>query len=320
MKKWNHHPKEEEEVNDHAVEQAEEMPNKEGQENDETNSMIKIYSVENEHSIENLSPQSSLVSPYNGLNAMNCNECAECSLIRDSIRDSPDSIIFWSSIRTGPKEFGCHRKYIAHVLAALTDFAYDPCLEDGKTISLLKQLLHVDHTDAAAKVEYSRFARLIKYFGPVRRKDCTMLKQIHTIVQKSSVFTNKTRQDTVSWFAGDMTRDQAESLLLNQACGTYLVRMSQNYAGYFAVSVMSGGKVYHFAIEADVTTALRSVPYHANLRLHGLLYPSLLEAVQSLRSRTLIADDDLEIMCRKCCPNLTINAMISGYRKSTKRH
>ncbi|OWF47500.1 uncharacterized protein LOC110454325 isoform X1 [Mizuhopecten yessoensis] len=318
MEMWNHHP-EEDSVANLAVEYIEDKSHKEGQDNDETKPLVRITSVEDDHSLEQQTSPLSSRFICNDHTEMNREQCAECSLIKDLIRHSPESTIFWHTIKLGPSEGGCHQKYMAHFLTALDDYARDPCLKDEKTTALLKRLLRVDHIDVTARVEYSNFARLVQYFGPIRRNNCIMVKQIHNIVQKSSVFTNKIRKETVSWFAGDMTRDTADSLILDHSSGTYLVRMSQTFPGCFVVSVTSGGSLFHIAIEADVATALRSDPYNANLRLHGLVYPSLVEAAQSLKTRILETEDGLEIMCRKCCPNLAINAIISGYRKSTKR-
>lgn len=296
-------------------------PCRDGEENDdgETKVMNTIPSVEDEHLLEPLTYPSSCVLYSNGLKAICREECQECSVIRGSIIRSPESADFWKSIKTGPSEDGCHRKFMSHFLEALDDYASDPWINDKKTIALMKQLLRVDPSDMTARVAYSQFARLVLYFGPIRKNDCIMIKQIHSIVQKSPVFTNKNRTETVSWFAGDMDRESAESLLKTQPSGTYLVRMSQTTPGCFAVSVTSGDMIHHFAIEADIETALGSCPYNANLRLHTLLYPTLLEAVLSLRSRALVTEDGLEIMCRKCCPNLPIHSIVSGYLKSTKR-
>ncbi|XP_033741589.1 uncharacterized protein LOC117328238 isoform X2 [Pecten maximus] len=253
MERWNHNPVEQVSVS-HSVNSTEVKPQREGEEHEETKLVARITSVENESSLEPLTLPPSCVLYSNNLNAMDWEECAECSLIRDSITQSPESTIFWNTIRKGPSEGGCHRKYIAHFMAALMDYADDPCLGEDKTIALLKQLLRVDKSDVTARVDYSHFARLVKYFGPIRRNDCVMIKQIHGIVQKSSIFTNKTRRETVSWFAGDMTREIAESLLHGQTNGTYLVRMSQTEPGCFAVSVMSRGIIQHFAIEVRLTS------------------------------------------------------------------
>ncbi|XP_021359452.1 uncharacterized protein LOC110454325 isoform X2 [Mizuhopecten yessoensis] len=272
MEMWNHHP-EEDSVANLAVEYIEDKSHKEGQDNDETKPLVRITSVEDDHSLEQQTSPLSSRFICNDHTEMNREQCAECSLIKDLIRHSPESTIFWHTIKLGPSEGGCHQKYMAHFLTALDDYARDPCLKDEKTTALLKRLLRVDHIDVTARVEYSNFARLVQYFGPIRRNNCIMVKQL------------------VRW-----RYDTGHSRLSH-------TRSQQ----------------WHLPCQADVATALRSDPYNANLRLHGLVYPSLVEAAQSLKTRILETEDGLEIMCRKCCPNLAINAIISGYRKSTKR-
>ncbi|XP_033741586.1 uncharacterized protein LOC117328237 [Pecten maximus] len=258
-------------------------------------------------------------------------DCENCSLI-DSALPSQDSIDFWRSVpRKGLDENGCHIKFLEKFIKALKDFsnAHD-LLADSKVLNLFKTLLKVDMADETAVVEYKNFARLVKYLGPVKRNEGVLLQQIHSI-KAASIVRDKSRREKMSWFAGEMSRKDAESILKNERCGTYLVRMSQTTVGAFVVSVQYEGTVEHVEISGDYREAVANHPYDARLSLNGNMYTSLVEAVTSLKTQPLTiteeadegeegeeAEKSFEVFCKFCCPSLPLNGVISGYKKARR--
>lgn len=260
-------------------------------------------------------------------------DCDECSLIASKL-PSQESIEFWKSIpRKGLDDSGCHIKFFEKFITSMKEFSKaEELLKDSKVLNLLKTLLKVSLADETAVVEYKNFARLVKYLGPVRKKECVLLEQIHNI-KESSVVKDKKRKEKLCWFAGEMTRDDAENILKTQLCGTYLVRMSQTTVGAFVISVKHEDNVEHVEMLSDFINAVNTDPYDARLILNGRTYASVAKAVNSLKTQPLIIaeeadeeEDDVEegargsvdVFCKYCCPNLPLNGVISGYRK-TKR-
>ncbi|XP_058025023.1 tyrosine-protein kinase SYK isoform X2 [Ahaetulla prasina] len=58
----------------------------------------------------------------------------------------------------------------------------------------------------------------------------------------------------LSYFFGNITREEAEDYLLHEGLnnGLYLLRQSRNYLGGFALSLANCGKVYHYTIERQI--------------------------------------------------------------------
>nr|XP_034955819.1 tyrosine-protein kinase SYK isoform X1 [Zootoca vivipara] len=59
----------------------------------------------------------------------------------------------------------------------------------------------------------------------------------------------------LSFFFGNITREEAEDYLIQGGLsnGLYLLRQSRNYLGGFALSMVHGGKVYHYTIEREMS-------------------------------------------------------------------
>ncbi|OWF41361.1 GRB2-related adapter protein 2 [Mizuhopecten yessoensis] len=272
--------------------------------------------------------------------------CDVCELI-DLALPSQDSIDFWRKVpRKGLDETGCHIKFLEKFIVTLKEFSKaEKLLADTKVINLLKRLLKVDLADETAVVEYKNFARLVKYLGPVRPNDCVMVQQIRCI-KEASIAKDRRSKEKISWFAGEMSRKEAEGLLNEKSPGTYLVRMSQTVVGAFVISVKHGDSVVHVEVSGDYRNAITTATYNARLSLNGNTYTSLVEAVNSLRTNPLKIIEDAEeedrdsvgeddghggerneigerssddIFCRFCCPDLPLNGVISGYKKTPSR-
>lgn len=54
--------------------------------------------------------------------------------------------------------------------------------------------------------------------------------------------------NTMPWFHGKITRDEAESLLRPREDGLFLVRESTNFPGDYTLCVCFNGKVEHYRI------------------------------------------------------------------------
>ncbi|XP_062984834.1 tyrosine-protein kinase SYK [Elgaria multicarinata webbii] len=59
----------------------------------------------------------------------------------------------------------------------------------------------------------------------------------------------------LTYFFGNITREEAEDHLIQGGLsnGLYLLRQSRNYLGGFALSLVHGGKVYHYTIEREIS-------------------------------------------------------------------
>lgn len=59
----------------------------------------------------------------------------------------------------------------------------------------------------------------------------------------------------LGFFFGNITREEAEDYLMQGGLsnGLYLLRQSRNYLGSFALSMVHGGKVYHYTIEREMS-------------------------------------------------------------------
>ncbi|XP_060063287.1 uncharacterized protein LOC132543781 [Ylistrum balloti] len=260
--------------------------------------------------------------------------CETCAVIESKLH-SQESIDFWKCVpRKGLDESSCHEKFLEKFIEKLKEFSCaKKLLKDSKVENLLKTLLKVNLADDTAVVKYENFARLVKFLGPVGPSECVMLQQISHI-KEASIVKDTSRKEKLSWFAGDMTREDATAMLINERCGTYLVRMSQTSV-VFVVSVKHEDGVEHVEISGDYINALSSRPYDASLSLNRRTYTSLVDAVNSLKTNplTIIEDDEsdeesdvmcqraeksFDIFCRYCCPNLPLNGILSGYKRTRR--
>ncbi|XP_017782286.1 PREDICTED: tyrosine-protein kinase shark [Nicrophorus vespilloides] len=78
------------------------------------------------------------------------------------------------------------------------------------------------------------------------------------------------KEDDISWYHGDQSRQEAETLLLEEGNvdGSFLVRQSCSSQGDFAVSVLNNNTVDHFQIHKHAEDAFFSI--FPNTKIHGL--------------------------------------------------
>ncbi|XP_062615945.1 uncharacterized protein LOC134277629 [Saccostrea cucullata] len=125
------------------------------------------------------------------------------------------------------------------------------------------------------------------------------------------------KNQKVSWFAGEMSRDKANEILQSQSDNTYLVRMSESKAesGSFVVSVKNEKGCHHFEIEGDPLKSANSPTLDCHLRFMGSSYKTLPVAIGDLKYNSLYDEEnDEEIMCTRICPNLPFNKFITSYK------
>ncbi|XP_054646094.1 phosphatidylinositol 3-kinase regulatory subunit gamma-like [Dunckerocampus dactyliophorus] len=89
-----------------------------------------------------------------------------------------------------------------------------------------------------------------------------------------------THHEERTWYAGGMTRKEAEELLRGRRDGTFLIRDSQSQRGSFACSVVVDGHVKHCVINRTSTGYGFAEPYN--------LYSSLRELVLHYQHTSLI--------------------------------
>jgi len=117
-----------------------------------------------------------------------------------------------------------------------------------------------NQTDNKAYVHIETFGRMLQWFGPIHDPDatawdCTILDCIRRTLE------NK-------WFHGDVTTQQAVTLLNGQPDKTFLIRFS-SVDGYYTVSIINGRKILHmrikhtpgdpYVIEGDEYTSLQDL-------------------------------------------------------------
>lgn len=171
-------------------------------------------------------------------------------------------------------------------------------------------------------VELSKFLKIVRFFGPVKNDAesgrCCLVKHLHEITKKS-VRKNPTTKERLSWFGGEMSRTEAESLLRNQRNSTFLVRMSQSGSdnGDFVVSVVDGEECLHFEIEGNHMESAKSPDMNCHLRFLGRTYRTLPEVIEDLQTTPLHDEDSgLDIWCRRICPDLPFNNVITPYKRT----
>lgn len=250
-------------------------------------------------------------------------ECSTCKMFRDTAA-SKETMEFWSEVETPSQNNtkGCHSKFWIRFYAKLKEkFPKEEGLNSKQTKYLLKTLLGVCD-DVEGIVELSRFLKIVRFFGPVKNDGesgrCCLVKHLHEIMQKS-VQKDATTKDRVSWFGGEMSRTEAESLLRNQRNCTYLVRMSQSGSdnGDFVVSVVDEEECVHFEIEGNPTESAKSPDLNCHLRFLGRTYRSLPEVIRDLQTTPLHDEDSGEdIWCRRICPDLPFNNVMTPYKRT----
>lgn len=259
--------------------------------------------------------------------AMKMAPCDVCDVIEKSYPDH-DSIEFWRSIEeSSDSRTRCHKKFYRRMVQRFREaFPDEPALRNTRTMNFLKMLLHIEGTDDTVEVFFDKFVRVLKFFGPVKLSGsrCVLLQQLQLMIDKSLKYnSNGKKKEKISWFAGDMSREEAENRLSPEQEGTYLVRMSQNNAdhGDFALSVKQNEVVYHIEIKGQPLKASTKEPFSSCLVFQAKEHPSLVELVEELKyGPVTVADDEeeegTEIWCQRICPGLPLNGVISGYKRT----
>ncbi|XP_052709937.1 uncharacterized protein LOC128184481 [Crassostrea angulata] len=250
-------------------------------------------------------------------------ECSTCKMFRDTAA-SKETMEFWSEVETPSQNStkSCHSKFWIRFYEKLKEkFPKEDGLNSKQTKFLLKTLLEVCD-DVEGIVELSRFLKIVRFFGPVKNDGdsgrCCLVKHLHEIMQKS-VQKDATTKERLSWFAGEMSRTEADSLLRNQRNCTFLVRMSQSGSdnGDFVVSVVDGEECIHFEIEGNPMESAKSPDLNCHLRFLGRTYRTLPEVIGDLRTTPLHDEDSGEdIWCRRICPNLPFNNVMTPYKRT----
>ncbi|XP_061177361.1 uncharacterized protein LOC133186099 [Saccostrea echinata] len=238
-----------------------------------------------------------------------------------------ESIEFWRSIdECSDLRTRCHKKFYKRLIQRFREvFPEEAALRNSRTMNLLKNLLHIEGTDDTVEVYFDKFVRVLKFFGPVKLSGqrCILLEQLQLLIDKSLRY-NKQRKEKISWFAGDMTRQQAESKLNSEPGGTYLIRMSQNNSehGDFVLSVKQGDAIHHIEIKGQPLKAFDQQPFSSCLIFKEKEYSSLIDLVEDLKydSITITGEEDetevTELWCTTICPGLPLNSAITGYKRT----
>ncbi|XP_071114358.1 uncharacterized protein [Haliotis cracherodii] len=122
------------------------------------------------------------------------------------------------------------------------------------------------------------------------------------------------------WFAGEMSRDEAERKLDGKVPGTFMIRMSATYReeGSFVLSlVMADETIEHFFIEGHPSQAVQSNPFSLCLTFQGHTFSGLPDLVNEYLVRTDISDGDTDngTRCQRVCSDLPYSKILSSYKK-----
>lgn len=259
--------------------------------------------------------------------AMKMAPCDVCDVVEKSYPDH-DSIEFWRSIEESSDfRTRCHKKFYKRMVLRFREvFPDEPALRNTRTMNFLKMLLHIEGTDDTVEVLFDKYIRVLKFFGPVKLQGnrCVLLQQLQLMIDKSLKYNSNAKKEKISWFAGDMSRQEAENRLSPEPRGTYLIRMSQNNAdrGDFALSVKQNDVLYHIEIKGQPLKALTQEPFSSCLVFQDKEYSSLVEIVEELKYGPVTVTDEeaeTEIWCERICPGLPLNGVISGYKRTKAR-
>ncbi|XP_046553800.1 uncharacterized protein LOC124263253 [Haliotis rubra] len=146
---------------------------------------------------------------------------------------------FWYSIRS---DTCCERVWSDFHDKLKATFPQDPAFKGGKAriMPLLKSLLGVN--ESLEKVHIKSFLRVIKFIGPFRAEQdrCVVLKQLEDLLEHSFIKDPKNRKQKISWFAGPLSRKDADAKLKERPTGTFLIRLSetQSEEGSFSLALV----------------------------------------------------------------------------------
>ncbi|XP_061177362.1 uncharacterized protein LOC133186101 [Saccostrea echinata] len=247
--------------------------------------------------------------------------CDKCRLLRGTC-PSKESIDFWDDVDMsgGDDKIKCHSKFWSYFIAKLKEkFPEESGLNSKQTVNLLKTLLNVQNTDDG-EITLSNFVKIVRFFGPFKKddKNCVIIHHMSDIVKRSLVKSARDKKK-ISWFAGDMTREDAEKILEKQKNNTYLVRMSQSGSedGNFVVSVKDENGVHHFEIEGNPEASSKSASLNCNLKFLGKTYETLPGVIEDLKYHGLKDEgDEEEVQCTFICPDLPFNTVITPYKRA----
>lgn len=253
--------------------------------------------------------------------------CDTCKLLRESC-PSKETIGFWDEVDMigGDERKKCHSKFWIPFLSKLKSTFSD---EDGfgskQVVHLLKTLLGVEGDDDG-EISLSKLVNVVRYFGPIKKDEenkCILVRHLVDIVKRSLVPVligkKKVKQ---SWFAGAMTRDNADEALKDEKDNTYLVRMSLSGSdsGNFVVSVKDSHGIHHFEIEGDPAESSKSRSLNCHLAFIGNTYDSLPSVIEDLKYNAIRdEEEDRDVHCTYICPNLPFNSVIAPYKNTNSK-
>ncbi|XP_062566671.1 uncharacterized protein LOC134228982 isoform X2 [Saccostrea cucullata] len=246
--------------------------------------------------------------------------CDKCKLLREKC-PSKESIEFWDDVEMcgDDDKTKCHSKFWSYFFAKLKEkFPNEKGLNSKQAVNFLKTLLNVPNADDG-EITLTNLVKLIRFFGPFKKdgENCIIIDHLNDIVKRSLV--KSADKKKISWFAGDMTREDAEKILEKQKNKTYLLRMSQSGSdeGNFVVSVKDKDAVHHFEIEGDPEASSKSTSLNCHLKFFGKMYETLPSVVEDLKYNGLKdEEDDEEVHCIYICPDLPFNTVITPYKRT----
>lgn len=253
--------------------------------------------------------------------------CDTCKLLREAC-PSKETVGFWDEVDMigGDERKKCHSKFWIPFLSKLKSTFSD---EDGfgskQVVHLLKTLLGVEGDDDG-EISLSKLVNVVRYFGPIKKDEenkCILVRHLVDIVKRSLVPVligkKKVKQ---SWFAGAMTRDDADEALKDEKDNTYLVRMSVSGSdsGNFVVSVKDSHGIHHFEIEGDPAESSKSRSLNCHLAFIGNTYDSLPGVIEDLKYNAIRdEEEDRDVHCTYICPNLPFNSVIAPYKNTNSK-
>lgn len=253
--------------------------------------------------------------------------CDTCKLLREAC-PSKETIDFWDEVDIigGDERKKCHSKFWIPFLSKLKSTFPD---KDGfgskQVVHLLKTLLGVEGKDDG-EISLSKLVNVVRYFGPIKKDEenkCILIQHLVDIVKRSLVAVKIGKQNVKqSWFAGAMTRDEAEEALKDERDNTYLVRMSQSGSdsGNFVVSVKDSHGIHHFEIEGDPAESSKSPSLNCHLAFIGNTYDSLPSVIEDLKYNAIRdEEEDSDVNCTYICPNLPFNSVIAPYKNTNSK-
>lgn len=148
------------------------------------------------------------------------------------------------------------------------------------------------------------FANMVAWFGPLTAGANGCLNKIDKLIKDSVTYKNNTGAH--SFFAGYMTKDEADRAVTAQEKGTFLIRFSATYAneGSFIVVLKTDSGAEHHKIEGN--------PSNGTLTFDGKTYNDLTLLYKKRLCRGGVSTDK-RTSCTITCPDLPLNTMFKSY-------